>query len=71
MIEEVQGNYPNFKQNLAEKENLVILKSQLKPAAVQQMLSQGSNFPKVHNCALSKKQRIRKQKSSQKAVFSR
>ena len=30
--DEVQGNYPNFKKKLAEKENFVV-KSQRKPAA--------------------------------------
>ena len=35
------------------------------------MLSQSSEVPKVDNCVLSKEQRFRKQKSSQKAVFYR
>ena len=35
------------------------------------MLSQSSEVPRVDNCVLSKEQRIRKQKSSKKAVFSR
>ena len=67
MTAEVQGNYPNFKQNLAEKENFVISKVN----GSQQMLPQSSEVPNVDNCVLSKEQRIRKQKSSQKAVFSR
>ena len=44
--QEVQGNYPKFKQKFAEKKNYH-LKSQLKTAAVWQMPSQSSKMPKV------------------------
>ena len=67
---EVQANYPNFKQKLAEKENFNISKVK-KPAGIYQMLVESSQVPKNDNCVLSEEQRIRKQKSSQKAVFSR
>ena len=66
----MQGNYPNFKQYLAEKN--IVIKSQRKPVTAWQILSQSSKVAKVGNCVLSKEQRIRKPKSSQKRhVFSR
>ena len=70
MTAEVQGNYPNFKQNLVQKENFVISKVN----GSQTLFSKGclsSKVPKIDKWELSKEQRIRKQKSSQKAfVFS-
>ena len=46
MTAENQGNYPNFKQNLAEKENCH-LKNQQKPASDWQRPSHSSKVPKV------------------------
>ena len=58
---EAQGNYPNFKQNLAEK-IFCHLKSQRKPAAVWQMTAQRSKVQKLTTRALSKGIRLWKQK---------
>ena len=57
--------------NKTQQNKNCYLKSQRNPAAVWQILSKSSEVPKVDNSVLSKEQRIRKQKSRQKAVFSR
>ena len=71
MTAENQGNYPNFKQNLAEKENFVISKISKSQHLIGRGRLTAARFQKLTNKALSKEIRIWKEKNSEKAVFSR
>ena len=66
---EAQGNYPTFKQKLAEKENFVIsivCESQL---LIGKCRLKATRFQKLTTRALSKEIRIQKQKIFPKTLF--
>ena len=66
---EVQCNYPDFKQKLPEEENFVISKVNGSQLWCSKCYLRVAGFQKLKTVQ-GKKQRIRKRKSSQKAVFS-
>ena len=68
---EVQGNYPNFKQNLAEWKILVIWKVSQSPTLFGKWRLRGVSFQTLTTRGLSKEYDSRNWNSSRKVAFSR
>ena len=69
MAADVQGNYPNFKQSLAEERNFAISKNSEKQPLLGKIRLRAAKFQFLTTMASIKEIGIWKEKKSQKAVF--